>query len=186
MANKETNNFKTAINELLNGKFTSDAAEPEESTRADDFAARAVSTAASYEETLISQDVVIEGNTKSKSKLKIIGEVVGKFSCSNDIIIAGKVGGEIEGKDIILADCSVNNNIISSSRVKISEKSKVKGDITAQTFINNGVVTGNVKADSVTLSKTSSTVGDITCNHIVIEAGAVLKGSIDNSGSTKK
>ncbi|MEG0091149.1 MAG: polymer-forming cytoskeletal protein, partial [Oscillospiraceae bacterium] len=164
MANKETNNFKAALNELLSGKTTTeetkkpplfkedemptpvpDTSAAEEKLRqaieaaqnnveekieepaleapvetsplyneaASDISKPTAPTPSEYEpvpqvsvvnmqqtvehmassnETVIAHDVIIEGNIKSSSKLRIVGEVTGDVKSTADVVIEGKVG----------------------------------------------------------------------------------------------
>lgn len=193
MANKENSNFKTALNELLAGKLTTE--EPHTETAAA-FAApnsneNEMSFGTSFDsekeferikktaETIIAEDVVIEGSISSGSKLRILGEITGNVSSEGDIIVAGKIGGEIKGENIYLMDCAVNNNIISNGTVNVSEKSAVSGDIAALNITNSGVIKGNIKAENVVFKPTSHLTGDVSCKAIVIEKGATLKGRLE-------
>ncbi|MEG1895470.1 MAG: polymer-forming cytoskeletal protein [Oscillospiraceae bacterium] len=130
-------------------------------------------------ETVIAHDVVIEGNIKSSSKLRIVGEVTGDVKSTADVIIEGKVGGSIQGNNIFLSECEVNNNINASNEVNISERSMVNGDIKAGAVTSNGVVNGNLDAQSITLNGASRTVGDVKCKLIKIGEGAGLKGKLE-------
>ena len=224
MANKETNNFKQALNELLAGKLTTDEppkaavveeekeinfaeeilqeaapqiteveipqeeaqqeeaqqeeAQQEETASAPIIFAAEVTPVSSIE-TIVAADVVIEGNIRSNSKLIIKGEVTGDVKSTAQIVVEGKVGGSLEGCDIFLSQCEVNNCVNASNEITISESSVINGDIKAGSVISSGSVNGNIDAEVVALNGTSQTVGDIKCKRIKISEGAGLKGKLE-------
>ena len=194
MANKETNNFKQALNELLAGKITTDegtgytepAAEVAEEPAADTYQ-KAIDVVAEiektldHEETVITKGVIIEGNIRTTSKLTIMGEVTGNVISSADLIIKGKVGGSIEGNNIVLSQCEVKDTVTAQSEVNISAMSVVNGDIKSGSVISNGTVMGNISANKVVLNEESKTVGDVTCKTIRIGEGASLKGKLETT-----
>ena len=210
MANKETSNFKQALNELLAGKITTDepapkaapAAEPvktepakapvsssifkEEESAADivnqiqsNIFSEPATPAYEGEETVISKNVVIEGNVRTTSKLTIKGEVTGNVISTADLVITGKVGGSIQGSRIRLSQCEINDTVTATSEIVISPNSVINGDVKGGTVISEGTINGNVNADGVTLASSSKTVGDISCKTIRISEGASLKGKLE-------
>ncbi|MBP1552214.1 MAG: polymer-forming cytoskeletal protein [Oscillospiraceae bacterium] len=199
MANKETNNFKQALNELLAGKLTTDetaapaadtyiepAAEAvEQPAAANDTYQKAIDVVAEiektldHEETVITKGVIIEGNIRTTSKLTIIGEVTGNVISSADLVIKGKVGGSIEANNITLSQCEVKDTVTAQNEVNISAMSVVNGDIKSGSVNSNGTVLGNINANKVVLSEESKTVGDVVCKTIRISEGASLKGKLE-------
>lgn len=196
MANKETNNFKQALNELLAGKITTDeetgytepAAEVTEDAAAEtDTYQKAIDVVAEiektldHEETVITKGVIIEGNIRTTSKLTIMGEVTGNVISSADLVIKGKVGGSIEGNNIVLSQCEVKDTVTAQSEVNISAMSVVNGDIKSGSVISNGTVVGNINATKVVLNEESKTIGDVICKTIRIGEGASLKGKLETT-----
>lgn len=205
MANRETNNFKQALNELLAGKITTDEetavkpavteAAPAEKTESESPAA--VDTQAVYsqamnvvaeieksldqEETVITKGVIIEGNIRTTSKLTVIGEVTGNITSTADLIIKGKVGGAIEGNNVTLSQCEVKDTVTAQNEINISAQSIVNGDLKGGCVISNGSVFGNINATRVILSEESRTVGDVSCKTIRIGEGASLKGKLETT-----
>lgn len=201
MANKETSNFKQALNELLAGKITTDeptpAAEPakaepvtsdifKEESAAEivnqiqsDIFSEPATVSNDSEETVISKSVVIEGNVRTTSKLTIMGEVTGNVISTADLVITGKVGGSIQGSKIRLSQCEINDTVTATSEILVSPNSVINGDVKAGVIVSEGCITGNIDADSVTLANSSKTVGDIKCKTIRINEGASLKGKLE-------
>lgn len=205
MANKETSNFKQALNELLAGKITTDEpaakAEPEKAEetkpvssgifkeesaadivnqiQSDIFDEPESEPVSSGEETVISKSVVIEGNIRTTSKLTIMGEVTGNVISTADLVITGKVGGSIQGSRIRLSQCEINDTVTATSEIIVSPNSVINGDVKAGNIVSEGCINGNVDADCVTLATSSKTIGDITCKTIRINEGASLKGKLE-------
>lgn len=200
MANRETNNYKQALNELLAGKIATDEpetaannavkAETAAETAAKNEAAEAVKEiennlfkemdcALSSEDTVIGKSVVIEGNVRTTAKLVINGEVTGSVISTADLVITGKVGGAIQGNNITLNQCEINDTVTASNEVVISPQSVINGDIKSGSLTSEGSINGNVNANTVTLLGTSRTVGDISCKTIRINEGASLKGKLE-------
>ena len=197
MANRETNNFKQALNELLAGKITTDEPEvktaneePVKAETTNTEAAQAVKeiensiskemdSAFGSEETVIGKSVVIEGNIRTTAKLIVNGEVTGSVISTADLVITGKVGGAIQGNNITLSQCEINDTVTATNEVQISPKSVINGDIKSGALTSEGIINGNVNAQSVTLMGTSKTVGDISCKTIRITEGASLKGKLE-------
>ena len=196
MANRETNNFKQALNELLAGKITTDEPVQETKTPAvkqdeavKNEAAEAVKEIETNlfkeldkvtdDETVIGKSVVIEGNVRTTSKLTVNGEVTGSVISTADLVITGKVGGAIQGNNITLNQCEINDTVTATNEIQISPQSVINGDIKSGAIISEGIINGNVNANSVTLLGTSKTVGDISCKTIRISEGAALKGKLE-------
>ncbi|MBE6877872.1 MAG: polymer-forming cytoskeletal protein [Ruminococcaceae bacterium] len=195
MANRETNNFKQALNELLAGKITTDEPEVSATNKASDEAAkneaaeavreiennifREMDSALNSEDTVIGKSVVIEGNVRTTSRLVINGEVTGSVISTADLVITGKVGGAIQGNNITLSQCEINDTVTASNEVLISPQSVINGDIKSGSLTSEGAINGNVNANTVTLLGTSKTVGDISCKTIRINEGASLKGKLE-------
>lgn len=198
MANRETNNFKQALNELLAGKITTDeptavetkntdaeieAAAKNEAAEAvreiENNITREMDAALAVEDTIIGKSVVIEGNVRTTAKLVINGEVTGSVISTADLVITGKVGGAIQGNNITLSQCEINDTVTASNEVQISPQSVINGDIKSGSITSEGIINGNVNANTVTLLGTSKTVGDISCKTIRINEGASLKGKLE-------
>jgi cytoskeletal protein CcmA (bactofilin family) len=94
-------------------------------------------------------------------RLKFLGEITG----SEDLQIEGDCGGKIALKDNCLT---------------IGPNSSVEADVHARAIYIAGRLKGNVQApERIELRKTGSLEGDVVTAGIVIEEGAVFRGSID-------
>jgi cytoskeletal protein CcmA (bactofilin family) len=88
-------------------------------------------------------------------------EIVGSVRFSNDMIIDGKIDGEI------LSD---------TGRVTIGENAQIKGDISAGEVKVFGRVEGKITSDRCELKNKSRIDGDIKTKMLSMEEGAQLSG----------
>ncbi len=94
-------------------------------------------------------------------------EIVGTIKFSNDMIIDGKVDGEIESQ---------------SGTVTIGENAQIKGDVKAGEVKMYGKVEGSITSDRCELMTNSKLKGDIKTKKLTMEEGAVLSGRMDTTG----
>jgi cytoskeletal protein CcmA (bactofilin family) len=93
--------------------------------------------------------------------LQLKGEITG----SEDLFIDGEVEGTVELKD---------------NSLTIGPNGNVHADVQARSITVLGRLRGNVRAgDKVEIRKTGSLEGDLATARIIIEDGAVFRGSID-------
>jgi cytoskeletal protein CcmA (bactofilin family) len=92
-----------------------------------------------------------------------------------------KIRGSITGTQDLYVDGEVEGTIqLDQNSLTIGPNGNVDAEITAKDIIIEGKVTGNVKAgDRIDIRKTGSLHGDLSTARIVIEDGAVFRGSID-------
>jgi len=93
--------------------------------------------------------------------ITIKGEVTGE----EDLLILGKVEGSI----------NLNGN-----QVSVGESGELNADIQAKVVIIDGTVTGDVTGlEKVIISKSGNMRGNIIAPRVMLEDGAIFKGSID-------
>jgi cytoskeletal protein CcmA (bactofilin family) len=89
----------------------------------------------------------------------------GEVSGDEDLIIQGRVEGTVDLKQHTLT---------------IGPEGKVKADVTGRKVTVEGEIQGNLRAlEHVVLRGTARVQGDLTAPRVVIEDGAVFRGSID-------
>lgn len=108
-----------------------------------------------------------EGPTKGSmaagfgAKLQMKGEITG----SQDLVIEGTFEGVVH---------------LDEGKLTIGTTGKVTADIVASEVIVWGRVKGNVRAKNrIEIKKNGSVTGDLTTQQIMIEVGAIYKGSIE-------
>ncbi len=91
--------------------------------------------------------------------------IVGNIVSREDLFVDGEIDGQVE---------------LAENRLTIGANATVKASIHAREVVIVGRVKGNVEAtEKVELRKEARLEGDIRTARIVIEDGAVFKGSID-------
>jgi cytoskeletal protein CcmA (bactofilin family) len=92
-----------------------------------------------------------------------------------------KVKGSITGTEDLYVDGQVEGTIrLEQNSLTVGPNGDVDADIFAKDIVIEGKVTGNVNAvDRIDIRKTGSLNGDLSAARIVIEDGAVFRGSVD-------
>ena len=88
-------------------------------------------------------------------------EIIGSISYQNDMLIDGRVEGEISSE---------------TGKVTIGEAADIKGNICASEVHVYGCVDGNVNSTRCHLNERASVKGDITTNVLSMVEGAKLSG----------
>src|SRR5215469_17632355 len=91
------------------------------------------------------------------------------------------IRGELTGNEDLYLDGEVEGNInLRDHKLVIGPNARIKAAISARDVVVHGRVDGNVTAsERVELKRASTLCGDVFTHRIVIEDGAVFKGSID-------
>jgi len=91
------------------------------------------------------------------------------------------VKGEIFGNEDLLIDGSVEGVIrLTERKLMIGRAANVKADITASEVVIRGNLQGNVHAKGrIEIGNDGSVTGDLTTPEVLIEDGALFKGSIE-------
>jgi len=100
----------------------------------------------------------------------------------NAVIGSGiKINGEISGNENILIEGRVEGRImLSGNDVTIGKTGQVMADVSAKTIRVAGEVSGDLKAkERVVISGSGNVHGNVVAPRVVLEDGAIFKGSID-------
>ena len=89
--------------------------------------------------------------------------------------------GELSGSEDVYTDGEIEGTIeLKENALTIGPNGKVHANVTARTITILGLVQGNVRAsERIDIRKTGTLEGDLVTARIVIEDGAVFRGSID-------
>ncbi|HLY92421.1 MAG TPA: polymer-forming cytoskeletal protein [Candidatus Angelobacter sp.] len=99
-------------------------------------------------------------------------QIKGELTGSEDLYLDGEIEGTIDLRDHSLI---------------IGPNGKIKASISARDLVVHGKIEGNITATGrVELRKSSTLIGDITTQRIVIEDGAFFKGAIDIKENSKQ
>lgn len=99
--------------------------------------------------------------TASRNVLSSDVEIKGTVKFTNDLVVDGKIEGEIQ----------------SSGNLTVGENARLKAEISTATVVVYGKVHGNITAtDRVELKASAEVVGDIKAKVLSIEPGAIFVG----------
>lgn len=97
-----------------------------------------------------------------------------------------KIKGEISFKGKARVDGQIDGNI-DGEHLVLSEAGIINGDVIASSFICQGKIEGNIKAELVTAKKTCTIMGKLESGSLTVEPGATITGEIKTAaaGGTK-
>lgn len=86
-----------------------------------------------------------------------------------------QVTGDIESDGEVQVDGELTGDI-HCAKLTIGETGRITGSVVADDCLVHGTVVGQIKADAVTLSRSSKVEGDVLHDMLAIEPGARLDG----------
>lgn len=121
----------------------------------------------------------IKGTIKTDSDLKIAGKIEGNVEGRNIAVIGGKIIGDINCTSTEIEDAHIEGNISAVEVIDIGKDNVIVGNISA----NRGKVAGKVKGDIVIeqdleIEEEAVILGDITADLLSIKKGAALQGNM--------
>ena len=137
----------------------------------------------SEELTVISKNIMISGGTITGfSNVRVDGSVNGDIRISKDVSLTGKLVGNIECNNAMMAGSSMQGNVHSKGQVRMDKDSVLLGDITTQYLDINGRVKGNIEVSGKAEFKNDAIViGDINAAAITVLDGAIIKGFVNTT-----
>ena len=95
--------------------------------------------------TIIGEDVEIEGTIRTTGLIRIDGTLKGEGRCKGPVIIgeSGRIQGNITAENVLVAGM-VTGNLYVNERLEITETGKIFGDIAAKSLIisEGGILKG--------------------------------------------
>lgn len=97
-----------------------------------------------------------------------------------------KINGDISGDENLVIDGSVEGSVkLDSNEVSVGQGGRVKADVSARIVRIDGQVNGDIVGqEKVIISKTGNVRGNIKAPRVLLEDGAMFKGSIDMDPQT--
>lgn len=94
------------------------------------------------------------------------------------------VKGDLKVNGFIRIDGDIDGNLETDGAVIISEKARIRGNITAKSIIVGGIILGDISAkDGVKLLSSSAVIGNIISRKVQMEDKVIFQGhciSIEN------
>ncbi|MEG0898940.1 MAG: polymer-forming cytoskeletal protein, partial [Oscillospiraceae bacterium] len=133
----------------------------------------------STEITMITKGTEIVGKISSTNGIVIGGAIKGDVDSTHNITISGRVEGKVKCKTADLSDCDVIGDVTATEHVRITEKTKIDGNIKTCSIEIDGKVKGNIiSTTSVHIMRNALVIGDIITSKLSIEEGAMVQGNI--------
>lgn len=127
----------------------------------------------------VGEHTELVGDLNTDDDLIIYGCIKGNIKCSRSIQLYGSVEGDIICQEAVVVKASINGNVECKNTLKISQETKVEGNIITASLENGGSIHGDVIAsDVMRLSSESQIIGDIEAGSISVEQGACIQGNI--------
>lgn len=135
------------------------------------------------ETTVISKNIVISGGTVTGfANVRIDGSIQGDIRITKDVSVTGKVVGDIECNNAVMAGSAVQGSVSSKGQLRMDRDSVLLGDVNTQYLDMNGRIKGTVDVSGKAEFKSDSVViGDITASTITVLDGAVIKGFVNTT-----
>ncbi len=96
-------------------------------------------------ETVLSNEIKLEGWLRSASNIRFDGEMTGNLSTQGDLAVDehGKVKGDVTGRNVVVAG-TIEGNVATSGRLEILSTGRVYGDIVVGSLIidEGGILRG--------------------------------------------
>jgi cytoskeletal protein CcmA (bactofilin family) len=92
-------------------------------------------------------------------------EIEGSITCQKELLIDGKVQGEINSDGVLT----------------IGENADIRGEIKTKSVTVHGKVHGNITAERCELKSKCTLEGDLKAARLIIEEGATFVGSSQNT-----
>lgn len=202
---KKHGNFSKAVEELMNGKFAGSGNDKDEfdaedkpdspqsasqepgrmgEVQPDYIAAGSMAAVRRIEaraaEAVITEDMVIKGTVNASANISIAGTVLGDVSSEGDVVVKGRIEGNLTVHSLSVQAGTISGDIVSSGIVIIAENSSVEGNVKAERIEVNGKVVGNLEsAARIILNPRSVIEGNITALELSMSEGAELKGNVN-------
>lgn len=184
-------NFKTALSELVNGKVRNE-------TKAEDRSGRAAAVKQPETRTetqllagsgtgnkpkqlsVISKDMVIDGNITTSTDVRIDGKVKGTVRSEAAIQCGGTIEGDVFCDHISMVGCRIQGDVNARTKVLLDANSVVIGDIAACDLEVKGKMQGNIKAAGMAeICESAVLMGNISAERIALKEGASLRGVVE-------
>jgi cytoskeletal protein CcmA (bactofilin family) len=113
-------------------------------------------------ETVLSNQIKLEGRLQSTSNIRFDGEINGDLTTEGDLSVGehGRVKGNVSGRNVVVGG-SIQGNVSTSGRLEILASGKVFGDIVVGSLIidEGGILRGKSAVHSEESAAATVSVG---------------------------
>lgn len=128
---------------------------------------------------VISADVVIEGNLITGGSLDFSGKIKGNLQAKGAVTMSGEQAGDIICHQIRFCRAKITGEVKATGTVEIDSETKITGNVFGKNVYIDGVVKGNVQAEELaSLRNNGELEGNLQSGRLSIEEGAKIVSSI--------
>lgn len=130
-------------------------------------------------ESVIAEDLVVDGNITSRSNITVYGIINGNLKCEGNVNVHGEINGNVNGASVSMSNSQVKGDITADMKISINPFSSVTGSLSASDASISGAVEGNITVDNLlTVGNSAVVTGDISSSKLSVVEGAVINGNV--------
>lgn len=180
----KTDGFGADLNQLLEKVEEIEIPEEEEAIyvaptaeeKRTDFTAQS-SKRPSEEVSVLTESMLINGNTATEGSLDVRGSIVGNVEALGKLNITGNIQGNSQAAEIYAEGAKITGELRSTGSIKVGQSTVIIGNIFATSAVIAGAVKGDIDVKGpVILDASAIVMGDIKSKSVQINNGAVIEG----------
>lgn len=133
--------------------------------------------------TIITSDLIIEGDLVSASSILIEGKVNGNVASNGDVSLKGEIEGDVIARNLKVLSGKIKGEVKVKSRILVDEDSVIVGNIKSASVKSMGNIKGDLDVvGEVEVFENASIEGNVSAGMISIKEGAKFNGSLSMRG----
>ena len=133
----------------------------------------------SAEDSVLTEDVTVNGNLECDCNLTILGTVNGSVRCGRDLLVKGQIHGDVSAANLELRNGQIEGNVDCENSLTMDRDCSIRGNVTAAECLTDGQNYGNLTiAEDLHVQKNAWIEGDITAKQFSVLQGAHLESKI--------
>lgn len=131
----------------------------------------------SEEVSVLTESMLINGNTATEGSLEVRGSIVGNVEALGKLNITGNIQGNSQAAEIYAEGAKITGELRSTGSIKVGQSTVILGNIFATSAVIAGAVKGDIDVKGpVILDASAIVMGDIKSKSVQINNGAVIEG----------
>lgn len=131
----------------------------------------------SEEVSVLTESMLINGNTATEGSLEVRGSIVGNVEALGKLNITGNIQGNSQAAEIYAEGAKITGELRSTGSIKVGQSTVIIGNIFATSAVIAGAVKGDIDVKGpVILDASAIVMGDIKSKSVQINNGAVIEG----------
>ena len=131
------------------------------------------------EESVLTEDVTINGDLECDCNLTILGTVNGSVHCGKDLLVKGQINGDVTAMNLELRNGQIEGNVACTNSLTLDRECSIRGNVSAAECLTDGQIYGNLTIEEdLHVQKNAWIEGDITAKQFSVLQGAHLESKI--------